>query len=117
MTSAQKKIAPKQDLVMSAKRELEKFCNDVAENTWTYTEEAQASANLLEGIFTKLEDAHKDYFRLLREAREKRASEALKQKLKSELKARLREELKAELRAGIMDELKAEGKAEVELEI
>jgi hypothetical protein len=114
MSPAQKKLAPTQNLMTSAKSEFKKLCDGIHPHHMSGPEDTRRSAVLFERLYNQLNNAHSAHFRLLKEAREDRAKDALKERLRSELKAELRDELKEELRAEIMNEMNAEAEAELD---
>lgn len=110
MSPALRKIAPTQDLVTRAKRELQQTCE---RNHKDFSYE-RLNLYLLDQLFNKLKAAYSNHFKPLRLAREARASRALEEHLENKLRTRLRNELKAELRAEVMNELKEEAQVELE---
>lgn len=119
MSPAQKKFTPTQGQVASAKRDLKKIWEDIVEDfceNWHFIVDSTKQYRRMEPIrliHQKLESTHKDYFKPLKEARAERASKALENKMR----AQLRDELKAELRAEILSELKEETQMELASQI
>ena len=131
MSPAQKEFTPSQDQVARAKRDLKKIWKDINEefcrHRWIaddsdISDDSDDSDDSMEQerrmlpvrkILQKLESTHKDFFKPLKEARAERASKALENKMR----AQLREELKAELRAEILSELKEETQMELASQI
>lgn len=117
MSLVQNNLAPAQDVVASAKSHFKKMYDEIYPNGWSGIEDVQGSLAVFGGLFAALDSAHKRHLRLLKEAREKRASKAVEEELreryKDVLKAELRDGLKEELGAEIMNEMNAE--AEIEL--
>ena len=128
MSPAQNEFTPSQDQVARAKRDLKKIWKDINEEfrrNGSMTDDSDISGDNddnmeqerrmvpVQKILQKLESTHKDYFKPLKEARAERASKALENKMR----AQLRDELKAELRAEILSELKEETQMELASQI